>query len=159
MKKLEPERIKFLLNGSPINYFQDNPRQILSNLFAQIPNIEYWAPEAVKELILGSLQMMSDYANNVRKEPLDRQQTTQMSRFVTWANNIIKNLSGRKIVPFDEDYAHESVNIWDRAPRMVTDINERQILQKFFDIVLAGDGLAVIPGFYWGKTPDKKWNS
>lgn len=54
--------LKFLLNGFEINDYDNDPKKLLSTIFENTPNIRFWSPEALKELIINSLEMAAGFA-------------------------------------------------------------------------------------------------
>ena len=150
--KGEPE-IKFLLNGVKINDRSNNPKDVLSHILSTIPNVECWNPEALKELLIGTLNMTSDFAREaikgLRGNPEMKKEVTKLTRFSSRAAAIARNLIKR---PIEENWVpavEDGTTSWDRIIHSPIGLTPKQLMQKVFDLALSGEGLSVIPGFHY----------
>ena len=162
MKTNEQPKVKFLLNGEQINSRGNNPREILSCILGSIPNVEFWSPEALKELLIGTLGMTADFAKEAAKEigknPETKKKATKLTRFTTWASSIIRDLSRRPIeeeAPLIED----GPSSWDRIAHSAVGITPKKLLRKVYELVLVGEGLSVIPGFHYSFMQHTSWKA
>jgi hypothetical protein len=132
----EPE-IKILINNMVIND-TTNPRETLSELLRLTPNLHLWSPDAIKKLIIGNVELLTEFFLLMKddlKEKISKmtkntpefkefkKRATTISRFITWGSKLI-----------------------DRY----TDWNEEEnafLTSQVYHLILAGEGQGILGGF------------
>jgi len=133
------EKLSLTFNGGEVyrlNYHScQNPRSIVPIIFPQVPNLEYWAPESLREFFVGSLEIFAELCREIiaqvdqdlKKKPAswDRRNAvknlkSQTGTFRRLINNYLKTLPG---------------------------LDHERLLVQFYNFSLACDSLGHLRGF------------
>lgn len=116
-------RTRFILNDEPI--YSHDPKVILQTIFTSVPDIACWSPEALREFIIGTFQMVHDFGVHIKQElkdsasPLAGDVSKKFSRFSSWSTKALKFL------PKDRE----------------------RLIHFVFNIIMSCEGKGLLPGF------------
>jgi hypothetical protein len=147
----EPE-VKLLVNKMVIND-TTNPRETLSEVLRLTPNLYLWSPDAIKKLIVGNVELLTEFfllvkndlkvkkakmSKNTPEFKEFKKRITTISRFITWGGKLIDRYTDWK----EEENAF--------------------LTSQVYHLILAGEGQGVLGGFSYinkSKHELRKWNS
>ena len=107
------------INGCSL--YERDPRLMFGEILENIPNIECWSAEALRELYKGLLEIISDLCSELL-ESAKGYEKTRLNRFITWSNN---SITGGHKIPDDRT----------------------KLLSLFYSVVLKGEKLDVLRGY------------
>ena len=114
---------RFTLNGQTVP--SDDPKVILQEIFTTTPNLDCWSPEALREFIVGSFEMVHDFGLQLKKELKESgsshfgEVSKKFSRYSSWSSKSIKFL-----------------------PR-----DRERLIHFIYDIIMTCEGMSLLPGF------------
>lgn len=117
----------FIVNG--VKMF-DHPRQAFAVVMTSI-NLQFWSPEAVSELIEGTILSLREYSyermyeikagsDGFLPKSERRHRLNIFSRFLSWSNNVLRELKRK-----DRD----------------------QVKDWAYNLILSSEGMSPLPGF------------